>query len=250
MSYCDLHNHLLPGVDDGSESLDETLHFLRRFRAQGVRTLVFTPHLLASELDADGVSDVLDLHRRVFEEVVRAVDGDSAYPELHRGQEILARRPEDLDRVFTHAEVGLAGSDVLLVEFGFSPPFDPEGVIRRVLGEGRRILVAHPERYRLPDEDPVARIAGWREMGALLQVNGGSLLGGYTEQAAETAEALLDEGLVDIVASDHHGHFRTHDPEPTARAISNRAGERARERLLGRAPGELVLAGACKAARA
>jgi len=225
-TYCDLHNHLLPDVDDGCRTLLETAHHLRLFRAGGVTELCFTPHLLAAALPEVEIDEVLDLHRARFEEVRIALhpDTDPALPGLFLGQEILARRVPDVEKVVARPDVGLGDSDWLLVELGFRPGFDGDGVVRRVLAEGRRIVIAHPERYAWSDADPVATLTRWREMGALLQVNGGSLLGLYTTRAHDLGKRLLREGLVDLVASDHHGDHRPHDPSATAEAIAEVAG--------------------------
>jgi protein-tyrosine phosphatase len=237
-TFCDLHNHLLPDVDDGCRTLLETAHHLRAFRADGVTELCFTPHLLAAELHAVEIDEVLDLHRARFDEV-RAVlhpDTDPTLPGLFLGQEILARQVPDVEKVVARPDVGLGDSDWLLVELGFRPGFDGDGVVRRVLAEGRRIVIAHPERYAWGDADPVATLARWREMGALMQVNGGSLLDLYTARAHELGRRFLEAGLVDLVASDHHGDQRRHDPSATAEAIEAAVGAYAVAALLGTTP--------------
>jgi protein-tyrosine phosphatase len=239
-AHCDLHNHLLPAVDDGCRSMEETLQHLRRFRSQGVDTLVFTPHLLAADLSSEGVEDVLALHRVRFRSVVERVKDDPTVPALHLGQEILARRPEHLEVVVGRSDVGLADGPALLVEFGFEPGFDGDGVVERGRAEGRPVVVAHPERYDFGDADPVATAARWRDRGALLQVNGGSLAGLYTRQARTLAHAFLDEGLVDVVASDHHGDHRPHDPEVIDWSMREVAGPEVVERLLDAGPRSLL----------
>lgn len=241
--YCDLHNHLLPAVDDGCRTLGETRHHLRVFRADGVTELCFTPHLLAADLDYGGIEEALALHRRRYHEVVAALapDDDPTLPRVFLGQEILAPRVADIERVVGRTDVGLGESDTLLVELGFRPGFDGDGVIRRVLDEGRRIVIAHPERYAYGDADPLATVARWRELGALMQVNGGSLLDLYTARAHELATLLFAEGLVDLVCSDHHGDHRPHDPSDTAEAVAAVAGEQAVPMLMGTMPRRLLL---------
>jgi tyrosine-protein phosphatase YwqE len=229
-------------VDDGCRTLSETRHHLRVFRADGVRELCFTPHLLAADLDHAGIEETLTLHGMRFDEVLAALrpETDPTLPELFLGQEILAPQVTDIERVVARTDVGLGGSDALLVELGFRPGFDGEGVIRRVLAEGRRIVIAHPERYAWRDADPLATVAGWRELGALLQVNGGSLLDLYTARSHELANLFFAEGLVDLVCSDHHGDHRPHDPSDTAAAVEAVAGEAAVTILMGTMPRKLL----------
>jgi protein-tyrosine phosphatase len=241
-SLYDIHNHLLPDVDDGCRTLDETLRHLKSFRSQGVVGLAFSPHLLVPLLDDDEVDAILELHRARFEEVERAAGDDDAYPRLHGGQEILARTGDEIERVVHRTDVGIAGGDALLVELGFSPGFDGESVIRRVRAEGRRVVIAHPERYAWGDRDPVATADRWRELGAVLQVNGGSLAGLYTERAADLAVRFLENGLIDMVCSDHHGDFRVHDPSEVAEVVEAMAGPDAVDALMGAGPCDAILA--------
>lgn len=237
---CDVHNHLLPAVDDGSRSLMETLQHLRAFRAEGVTDLVFTPHLLAGQLDGAEVAATLELHRERFADVLAAFGDDPRIPRLRLGQEIYAREPSHLDDVVGRYDVGLGGGPVLLVEFGFAPGFDGDGVVERVHAEGRRIVIAHPERYHYGGDDPVAVAARWREMGALLQVNGGSVVGLYTPDASAIADALLSAGLVDLISSDHHGDHRAHSPAMTARAMAVAGFAERVEALMGEGPREAL----------
>jgi protein-tyrosine phosphatase len=238
---CDLHNHLLPDVDDGCRSIDETERHLRAFRSDGVTDLCFTPHLLAADLDARGIEAELAFHRRRFDDVCEALADDPGLPHLFLGQEILARRAADIEDVVARQDVGLGDGPALLVEFGFRPGFDGDGVVRRVLAEGRPIVVAHPERYAFGGEDPVAAVARWRELGACAQVNGGSLVDMYTAAAHDLGRRLLAEGLVDLVASDHHGDHRTHSPSLYAEVVNEVAGPSAVASLMGTTPRRILL---------
>jgi protein-tyrosine phosphatase len=244
----DLHNHLLPNVDDGARSLAETLRHLRNFHDEGVAEVVFTPHLLLPGLDEVCVDAALEVHRARFDDVLRAVDGGERYPRLRLGQEILARNVEDIEKVVARPDVGMSGGSTLLVEFGFTAGFDAEGVIARIRMEGRSVLVAHPERYDFGGRDPLATVSAWRESGAMMQLNGGSLAGLYTWPVRDLAWRLVKAGLVDIVSSDHHGDARPHSPRAYASLIQKDAGVAMARRLMGAGPREilsdLVLVGA------
>jgi len=236
----DVHSHLLPNVDDGSRSLPETLQHLRNFHDQGVAEVVFTPHLLVPSLQEVCIDAALEVHRARFDDVLRAVDGGERYPRLRLGQEVLARTVEDIERVVARSDVGMCGGPTLLVEFGFTAGFDAEGVISRIHLEGRSVLVAHPERYDFGGRDPLATVSAWREAGAMIQVNGGSLAGLYTWPVRELAWRMVEAGLVDVVASDHHGDARPHAPRSYATMIQKRAGVAMARRLLASGPREIV----------
>lgn len=216
--------------------MDETVRYLREFRAIGVETLVFTPHLLAGDLDVRGIEETLAVQQGRFEAVMDHLGSDASVPRLGLGQEVLARTPQDLDGVVNRAGVGLAGGDALLVEFGFFEGFDGDGVIRRVLAEGRRIVVAHPERYHYGEGDALESAKRWHDMGAMLQVNGGSLGGLYSTSATEIAMRLLEEDLVEIIASDHHGDHRPHSPGMISEIVEERMGPERVEAVMAAGP--------------
>lgn len=208
--FVDLHNHLVPGVDDGAATVAEAVDALRTLYAEGVRTLVATPHLLVPRLATDAaVGRELDLQRRAFDRLAVAVARERDLPALGLGQEIWSPDAATLRRVVERSDVGLAGSKALLVEFGFELVGTHDEVVRAAVAAGRRIVIAHPERYRYPaGRDPVRVMRRWRELGGLLQVNAGSFTGHYRDHRPESqslAWTLVAEGMVDIIGSDHHG---------------------------------------------
>jgi len=212
--FIDLHNHLVPGVDDGAATVAEALDALRALYAEGVRTLVATPHLLLPRLATDAaIGRELDTHRRAFDRLAEAVARAPDLPAIGLGQEIWAPDAASMHRVAARTDVGLGGSCTLLVEFGFELRGTHAEVIRAATAAGRRIVIAHPERYRYPAGlEPLVVMERWREMGALLQVNVGSFTGHYEDHrpgSEALAWAMAAEGLVDIIGTDHHGPRRT-----------------------------------------
>jgi protein-tyrosine phosphatase len=208
----DLHSHLVPGVDDGTATIAESLTALAGLYREGVRTVVTTPHLLIPHLGSDvAISRELDFHRRAFDRLAEAAAGREDLPALALGQEIYAPDASAARRVARRTDVGLNGR-FLLVEFGFELQGSHTDVIREVLDAGRQIVIAHPERYAyLAGHDPLELMRRWQELGALLQVNVGSLNGHYRNSSPgsdELAWQMVGTGLVDVLASDHHGPRR------------------------------------------
>ncbi len=199
----DLHSHLIPGVDDGARSIDDVLDSLGRMTRLGVTRIVTTPHF-------DG-----SLTRRpaAFEERIREIDEAwnqvtpvvrERFPELdfRRGQEVMLDIP-DVD--FTDPRLRLDGGPFVLVEWPRLqiPPGTPE-VVARICSEGWRPIIAHPERYQ--GLDPALRVIGeWREAGAHLQGNYGSLVGRYGPEARSNTRRLLERGWIDYMSTDFHG---------------------------------------------
>lgn len=206
----DLHSHLVPCVDDGSASIEESRTSLALLHDEGVHTLVTTPHLLVPHLpDDDAIERELARQRRSFDTLFEALEGEAGMPSLGLGQEIWAPDAAAMRRVAGRTDVGLGGSDAMLVEFGFDLQGRHTDVIEAATAAGRRIVIAHPERYRYVNGDePLEVMRIWREMGALLQVNAGSFSGHYRASSPASlglAWEMVAAGLVDIVATDHHG---------------------------------------------
>ncbi|MBA3318952.1 MAG: hypothetical protein H0T50_12800 [Gemmatimonadales bacterium] len=247
-SFIDLHSHLAPGVDDGSASVEESLTCLAALRAEGVGALVTTPHLLLPHLATDSDIDAqLDFHRQAFDELAEAASGRRDLPAIGLGQEIWAPDAAQIRRVVRRTDVGLGRGRFLLVEFGFDLKGTHEDVVRAVLDAGRGIVVAHPERYRYrPGVPPLEQMRRWRELGALLQVNAGSFNGHYRNQnsAAEgLAWGMVEAGMVDLVSTDHHGIRRMGVSLREAfEALAGRGEQELAERVLARAPGQVVRA--------
>jgi protein-tyrosine phosphatase len=227
----DIHNHLCPGVDDGARTLDESLRHLRLLRADGVTRLATSSHLqgwLAYE--ENGIEERLRRIEEAWRELEQACRGQGDVPALRFNQEILVPNPDVAELVFAVDGVGLRGTSYALIEFGFDPEGDLRDVVRAVRSAGRRPIVAHPERYRhqgglMPPEI----IRGWREAGALLQVNCGSVLGDYGREIRDLAWRLLADGVVDLLGTDHHADNRQVSPRRAGELLARRgAAEQAR----------------------
>jgi tyrosine-protein phosphatase YwqE len=246
--FTDLHSHLVPGVDDGSASVEESLGSLAALRAEGVGTLVTTPHILLPRLATEAdLTRELAVQRAAFDELADAVHGREDLPKIGLGQEIWAPDAYQVRRVVGRTDVGYNGGHYLLVEFGFDLQGSHEGVVREVVAGGRGIVIAHPERYRyFPGLAPLDQMRRWRELGALLQVNAGSLNGYYARSnpgAEELAWAMVEQGLVDLVSTDHHGTRRAGVSLLEAfEALTARGERELAERVLARAPDQVARA--------
>lgn len=193
----DLHSHLLPGVDDGSRSVEQSVGVLAELAAQGVTEICLTPHLRAGQVAAGPP----EAHERAFEALVARAP---TTPRLHRGAEVMLDRPLAVDpgRI---RRTTLGGSRYLLVEFPRMVAFETVGIaLGRILETGLVPLLAHPERYRCCSEEAVAR---WRGLGALMQVDGPTLV--TSRARGQRARDLVAAGLADIIAGDNHGDDRS-----------------------------------------
>lgn len=193
----DLHSHVLPGVDDGAETLEDSLAIARAAAAEGVRVLVATPHVRA-----DYPTDAATIRRLLAR--LRAAVTDAGIPlELHGGGELAldylpSVRPEDL------SELALGGSRALLLETPYQGwPLDLGEVILDLRARGFLPLLAHPERNREVQERP-ERLRPLVDAGMLVQVTSASLEGRLGRRSRETGLELVRLDLAHVVASDAH----------------------------------------------
>lgn len=190
----DLHTHLIPGVDDGSEQPEQSVAVLKRFQEQGITAVCCTPHLRASEF-ANAPCEDMD---QLLAELVAVAP---ASPRLVRGFEIMLDVPAPVfhDRCLT-----LNRTRYALVEFGRLIPADASvEALARITEQAIVPVLAHPERYAACNVETARR---WTEAGALLQIDATTLLG--DSKRAERARDLLTAGLGTIIASDNHGDAR------------------------------------------
>lgn len=206
MPYVDIHCHLLPGLDDGSSCMEETLDMVRLALKSGVSVIAVTPHSYGKG-DFDP-----DYHYLIRErlETLRELLAEYGLPlKLVPGMEIMAH-----DRMVDYLREGLMltlnHTRYVLVEFPFDEhPLYVRKILDNLLTEGYLPIVAHPERYFFVQDQP-GLVEEWLREGALVQSNKGSLLGYFGSNVKKCADALLSHGMVQVIASDaHYADHRT-----------------------------------------
>ena len=195
----DLHTHILPGVDDGVKDEDEAVEFARAAFADGVRTLVATPHSKDGFFE-NGRAQVRAAVERLEGKLREAGIGLMLLP----GAEVYVA-PDLVERVKDGRALTLGDNGkTLLLELSLSQyPMDLQNLVFSLRLAGLVVLFAHPERIRYFQED----VKRWEEMvrlGAYGQITTGSVLGTFGEDAQEFSELLLRRGLAHVLASDAH----------------------------------------------
>lgn len=202
----DIHSHILPNIDDGSASIDETLEMLEKSAAMGVSDVIFTPH---ANYGAMMGWEYRMLVQETFKKVEEFVQLQAIDINLHLGMEIFGT--PDLGEALENNELlSLAGTNYFLIEFPFHAAANYCIECLRMVEQYQLIpVIAHPERYDCVIQDPILAYE-WNQRGYVLQVNAGSLLGEFGNTVRKTANVLLDHQLVQLVASDcHHSHRRS-----------------------------------------
>ncbi len=197
----DLHSHVLPGIDDGPETIEGSLALARAAAAAGTRTLVATPHVSWSyPNDAGTILGLVD-------ELNARLAAEDTPLEIRPGAEIAVTRAGEIEPEQL-ARLSLGGGPWLLVECPFTPvATGMDALILDLQRQGHRVLLAHPERCPAFHRDRHALGALVRG-GALTSITASSLVGRFGGEVRRFALELIREELVHNVASDAHDAVR------------------------------------------
>lgn len=191
--FCDCHCHLVPGVDDGVQELDETMQILEEWESLGVKEVWLTPHIM------EDIPNEPAMLRDKFEGVTAFYTGDV---KLHLAAEhmmdgLFLKRLEKNNVM----PIGKDRSKLLVETSYYTPPMNMTDIIERIKARGYEPILAHPERYQYMDRQDYKR---WKDRGVLLQLNVPSLVGAYGPEVQWKAEWLLKENLYDYCGTDTH----------------------------------------------
>lgn len=195
----DLHNHILPALDDGAVDIDESLEIARQFVSEGVSTVAATPHL--------NLSSTAPVHygavAHALEGVRDALGRENIPLEVVQGQEVYLV-PDVLPALEAGEVYTLGGSRSVLIELPFDiRPIYLDDLVFGIQLAGFTLILAHPERYRFVQRD-LSSVEPLVDRGVLLQATAPGLMGEYGATVQRTAEGLLQGGLYALAASDRH----------------------------------------------
>lgn len=193
IGFTDYHSHILPGVDDGVQTMDEALEILRLYEELAVKAVWLTPHIM------EDIPNTTAHLRDRFAELQAAYTGGV---QLHLAAEnmldnLFGERLEKNDLL----PLG-ENSDHLLVETSyFSPPMGLSNILLRIKTKGYYPVLAHPERYLYMGETDYRQLLG---MGVKFQLNLFSLTGTYGKTTKKKAEWLMKNKFYHLCGSDIH----------------------------------------------
>jgi protein-tyrosine phosphatase len=203
---CDMHSHILPGMDDGPRHMEIAGAMARDAWGQGISTIIATPHLDIEQIPPDRFRQRRDERLASLQQ---QLDEAGVPVRLLRGAEIALSaslpaciRETGLDLFLKTA--GLAGSHRILVEFPFyAEPVWAEDILFQLSLLGLEPVIAHPERTAWLTRD-TERLAGMVHRGCRIQLNAESLLPGAVRLMARMADSFVKADLVHLVGSDAH----------------------------------------------
>lgn len=199
----DIHCHILPGLDDGSDNIEESVRMARLAVDGGTKAIIVTPHSnipdsFKNYCDRQYVDTFKALRQRLTEEKIPL--------KIYPGHEIFAAG-NITELIRSEKLLTLNNSRYPLIEFAFKER--AENVYQRLselIAEGFTPIIAHPERYAFVAEDDFSLIR-LKDMGCLLQINKGSLKGSFGREAYVISQSIIRHELADFIASDAHSPY-------------------------------------------
>lgn len=195
----DIHSHILPGLDDGAKSMEETLKMVRELHKAGFKTLIATPHVLEGN-DYLSPADILAATEQVRECVARAEIPVKILPGAENYIFPDMAKWAQAGKLLT---LGNTGKYLLLELPMLEIPHYTDQVFFELQVNGMTPVLAHPERYRGLYDKP-ERLLDWAKKGILFQLDLRSMDGKYGPQARRLAEIMLSSDLAHFVGSDAH----------------------------------------------
>ncbi len=224
--FADIHCHLLPSIDDGATDLETSLAMAEMAVADGIHTIVVTPHQLGSFGHNTG-----DQIRGLTQELQQILDSEGIPLEILPGADV--RIEEGMIEKLVSGEVLTLGDHRrhVLLELPHEMYFPLDNLLTELDRKGIIGILSHPERNAGLLRDPHLLLP-LVDRGCLMQVTAGSLMGTFGSRSQELAEWMLEQGLVHFIATDAHG-------VKSRRPLMQRAYERVAEILDDATAGDL-----------
>ncbi len=197
--YVDIHSHLLPGIDDGSQSLEETMDLINGFIELGYKKLIITPHIMGDfyKNTPQIIHEKLNLVKTEARDLGLEIDLEAAAE--YYLDEAFVKKLDQGEPLLTF------GNNYLLFETSFmNEPANLREIIFQIASSGYKPVLAHPERYSYL-YGSFDKYEDLFDRGVYFQLNISSLSGYYSKESKKIAEKLIKKGMIHFVGSDCHG---------------------------------------------
>jgi len=194
----DMHSHLIPGIDDGSKTLEESIGLIKRLKGYGLRKLITTPHVMSEYYKNSPDTILLGLSLLKEALLEEKIDMEIEAAAEYFIDEMLMEKLQKGEKLLT------IGENYVLVETGFmSRPLMLKEIFFDMEMHGYKPILAHPERYQylIQDKDFLYELI---DRDVFFQINLLSLTGFYSKPIKNFAELLVDEGKVRFFGTDCH----------------------------------------------
>ena len=196
----DFHNHVLPGIDDGSQNFEMSISMLKEAYSQGIREVVNTVHLQHPKMNGmmANLSDMQDLAYNLTD-ALKQVDMDI---KIHLSAEVYFLPNLKEVKEIEYSTIG--NEKYMLIEFQTHQfPKNYKNVLFELYMDGTTPIIAHPERYKAIQSD-LSILMDLINSGCLIQVDAGSLLGHFSDRCYTTACEIIKRKMCHVLGSDSH----------------------------------------------
>ena len=196
-NYVDIHSHLLPGIDDGAKTIDDSKFILESMLGFGFNQVITTPHTIKTVWDntKEGIESTYEKTKTELEELTSKV-------QLRATSEYMM--DENFVALFKSEKLLTLKDNYVLVEMSYlNPPIQLLDILFELQLEGYKPVLAHPERYNFYHSKP-KEFDKLKKAGCLFQMNLLSSVGYYGKEVSAAADKLLANEMIDFVGSDIH----------------------------------------------
>lgn len=194
----DIHNHILPGIDDGAKNIEESLGLIKAYEEFGIRHFIATPHILPA-LYPNTSESIHNAHEKLMGALLEQRLTDVSI--VPAAEHMIDDEFEDL--LTQDGTLALKGG-YLLVEMSYlQPALNFDEAIIQITKKGLTPVLAHPERYMYLHQTP-GKYAEYKQKGILFQINMLSLGPYYGKDVQKKAHQLLEAGMIDFIGTDTH----------------------------------------------
>ena len=195
----DIHSHILPGIDDGAKTLEESVQLVSEMAGWGFERITCTPHITKK------FRNTQESIKEKFDILSNALSDKGSGVELRMSAEYRLN-PETWPEILSQGQLMPIEDQYILMEFPINDPTEmgdliPMEEFLKVISLGLTPVLPHPERYFYLDHDDLLRYV---DAGVKIQSNYGSLAGVYGSEVHDKAQSLINEGIVSFLASDMH----------------------------------------------
>lgn len=196
----DIHNHILPGLDDGAATLEDSVNLIRLFKSLGIVNFIATPHIMNDYYPntPEKINQALkELEQRISETPSLAEVKIQAAAEYMMDQNFL--------EILETEKLLVLKDNFVLVEMSyFQAPINLKEILFQIQTKGYKPVLAHPERYAFFHSKDLRQYQDLKNRGCLFQINALSLTNHYGSNMQLTATKLLEKGMIDFIGSDTH----------------------------------------------
>ena len=191
----DFHNHILPGIDDGAQTLEDSLDLIKAFESIGITNFVATPHVIGEYYP--NTPQTIHSALENVQEVTTANIKIKAAAEYMMDQHFV--------EIIENSDIlTIVGKNVLVEMSYFQPPLNLNEILFKLQNHSFLPILAHPERYAYLHSRQLEKYKDLKSRGCQFQLNMLSLSGHYGDSIQKTAFQLIENGMIDFISSDVH----------------------------------------------